>query len=599
MLSEELQRKLDALPAQSGCYIMKDRAGAVVYVGKAVNLRARVAQYFQERTGDSRIFIPFLEDLLGDIEVMITPSEKDAILLENELIKTYRPRFNIKLRDDKNFISLRLSRTHPYPRLEVVRRVRKDGARYFGPYSSASSIRETLGIVNRHFQLRTCTDQVMANRRRPCLQYQIKRCPAPCVYNVPQDEYRRSVEEVALFLEGKADELTTQLHGRMKGAAEKLEYERAAQLRDQLHAIERSLEKQRTVFVDQLDQDVLGFHREGPALEVHLLFFRNGRLTGGRSFSFSKQEFPTEELLSSFLDQYYESGAFIPKELLLPMDLSDAPMREMWLSEKKGERVRVHVPERGEKVPLVEMAMENARHNFEERARSKQNQLEALTRLQSRLRLPRLPRRIECYDISTFQGQLSVGSQVVFSDGEPDKSGYRLFKVRGDAAGDDFASMFQVLTRRLKRGAEEQNLPDLLVVDGGKGQLNVARAALKEAGLTLQEVPLAGLAKSRVLEDEERFAARQGFRVAEAWAEKAGPEPVVPQIGGEGTAAPGPPPPPTRPRRSWAEGRLGKGDLERRPARASLPGHKAPGGVRQNTAEPDPPPRRRDGAHPF
>src|SRR3954464_11614553 len=336
MLSEELKQKLATLPTQPGCYVMKDKAGEVVYVGKAVNLRSRVAQYFQERSGDTRAFIPFLEDLLGDIEVMITPSEKDAVLLENELIKKHRPRFNIRLRDDKNFISLRLSTTHPYPRLEVVRRIRKDGARYFGPFASASSIRETLSIVNRHFQLRTCTDQVMANRRRPCLQYQIKRCPAPCVYSVPQDEYRRSVEEVGLFLEGKADELTTHLTARMRDASDRLQYERAAQLRDQLHAIERSLEKQRTVLGDLLDQDVLGFHRVGPALEIHLLFFRNGRLTGGRSFGFSRQEFPTEELLSSFLDQYYESGAFIPKELLLPLTLDAAAMREMWLSEKKG-----------------------------------------------------------------------------------------------------------------------------------------------------------------------------------------------------------------------------------------------------------------------
>ena len=599
MLSAELKQKLETLPTQAGCYVMKDKAGEVVYVGKAVNLRARVGQYFQERSSDTRAFIPFLEDLLADVEVMITPSEKDAVLLENELIKKYRPRFNIKLRDDKNFISLRLSNTHPYPRLEVVRRVRKDGARYFGPFASASSIRETLSIVNRHFQLRTCTDSVMANRRRPCLQYQIKRCPAPCVYNVPQEEYRRSVDEVALFLEGKADELTGQLQTRMKDAASKLEYERAAQLRDQLHAIERSLEKQRTVLGELLDQDVLGFHREGPALEIHLLFFRNGRLTGGRNFGFGKQEFPTEELLSSFLDQYYESGALIPKELLLPMHLPDAEMREVWLSEKKGERVRVHVPERGEKVRLVEMAMENARQSFEEKARSQQSQLEALSRLQSRLRLPRLPQRIECFDISTFQGQLTVGSQVVFSDGEPDKSGYRLFKVRGDAAGDDFASMFQVLTRRLKRGIEEQNLPDLLVVDGGKGQLNVARAALKEAGLTLQEVPLAGLAKSRVLEDEERFAARQGFRVAEAWAEKAGPEPVVPQIGGEGTAAPGPPDPPSRRGRSRQKGRFVKGDIERSPERVFLPGQKNPVVLRQNTSELHLLARLRDEAHRF
>ncbi|HTO95843.1 MAG TPA: excinuclease ABC subunit UvrC, partial [Myxococcales bacterium] len=485
--------------------------------------------------------------------------------------------------------------THPYPRLEVVRRIRKDGARYFGPYSSASSIRETLAIVNRHFQLRTCTDQVMSNRRRPCLQYQIKRCPAPCVYSVPQEEYRRSVEEVALFLEGKADQLTAQIHGRMKDASGKLEYERAAQLRDQLHAIERSLEKQRTVLGERLDQDVLGYLREGPALEIHLLFFRNGRLSGGRSFGFSKQEFPTGELLESFLDQYYESGAFIPKELLLPLHLPDAEMRELWLSEKKGERVRVHVPERGEKVRLLEMAMENARQSHEEKARSHKSQLEALTRLQSRLRLPRLPRRIECFDISTFQGQLTVGSQVVFVDGEPDKSGYRLFKVRGDAAGDDFASMFQVLTRRLKRGVEEGGLPDLLVIDGGKGQLNVARAALKETGLGLSDVPLAGLAKSRVLEDEERFAARQGFRLAQAWAEKAGPEPEVPQIAGEEPPAPAP----GRLGRSRKKGRFVRSEIERSPERVFLPGQKNPVVLRQNTSELFLLARLRDEAHRF
>src|SRR5438045_15034 len=274
MLSGELKSKLESLPMQAGVYIMKDKAAEVVYVGKAINLRSRVAQYFQPASSDTRAFIPFLEDLLGDVEVMITPSEKDAVLLENELIKKHRPRFNIKLRDDKNFISLRLSRTHPYPRLEVVRRVRKDGARYFRPYASASAIRETLAIVNRHFQPRTCTDQVIANRRRPCLQYQIKRCPAPCVYSVPEEEYQRSVDEVALFLEGKADELTGQLTGRMKDASGNLEFERAAQLRAQLHAIHRSLEKQRTVLGDLLDQDVLGFYREGPALELHFLFFR-------------------------------------------------------------------------------------------------------------------------------------------------------------------------------------------------------------------------------------------------------------------------------------------------------------------------------------
>jgi excinuclease ABC subunit C len=299
--------------------------------------------------------------------------------------------------------------------------------------------------------------------------------------------------------------------------------------------------------------------------------------------------------LESFLDQYYESGAFVPKELLLPLNLADAEMREMWLSEKKGERVRVHVPERGEKVRLVEMAMENARHNFEERAKSQKSKLESLERLQSRLRLPRLPRRIECFDISTFQGQLTVGSQVVFSDGEPDKSGYRLFKVRGDAAGDDFASMYQVLTRRLKRGIGEKNLPDLLVVDGGKGQLNVARAALRELGLELRDVPLAGLAKSRVLEDEQRFAARQGFKVAEAWGEELHPtpDPNPPE------PAPAPDSDRLRRGRSRKKGRFVKGDIERSPERVFLPGQKNPIVLRQNTSELHLLARLRDEAHRF
>src|SRR5438552_2741920 len=459
----------------------------------------------------------------------------------------------------------------------------------------------------------------MANRRRPCLQYQIKRCPAPCVYSVPQEEDQRSVEEVALFLEGKADQLTAQLSSRMKDAAGKLQYERAAQLRDQLQAIERSLGKQRTVLGESIDQDVLGFHREGGLLEIQLLFFRGGRLSGGRSFNFSKQEFPTEELLSSFLDQYYESGAFIPKELLLPLELPDPEAREAWLSERKGERVRVHVPERGEKARLLEMASENARHNFDERQRTQKNSFETLQRLQTRLRLPRLPRRIECFDVSTFQGQLTVGSQVVFTDGEPDKSGYRLFKVRGEAAGDDFASMFQVLTRRLQRGLEQEDLPDLLLVDGGKGQLNVARAALKEVGLSLSNVPLAGLAKSRVLEDEERFAARQGYAMADAWASTSTPNATeTPTTNATETPTPNatetpttnatetetptfssPSPSPSTSGRSRRKGRFVKGEIERSPERVFLPGQKNPVVLRQNTGELFLLARLRDEAHRF
>jgi excinuclease ABC subunit C len=654
MPSPDLQRKIDLLPVTPGVYLMKDRQGEVVYVGKARNLRSRVSQYFQPQTSDTRRFIPFLEELLGDLEVLLTPSEKDALLLENELIKKHKPRFNVRLRDDKNFISLRLSRTHPYPRLEVVRRIRKDGARYFGPYSSASSIRESLQVLNRHFQLRTCTDQVMANRRRPCLQYQIKRCPAPCVYEVPQEEYQRSIAEAALFLEGKADELTDKLRGRMLEAARGLEFERAASLRDQLQAIERSLEKQRTVFTDLIDQDVVGFHREGALLEVQLLFFRNGRLNGGRAFSFPRQEFPTEELLESFLAQYYEGGAVVPKELLLPLPLwgdekaegeagAEARARAesfaQFLSEKRGDKVGVLAPERGEKLRLLEMAKENARHSFEERQRTEQNAVETLRRLQSRLRLARLPRRIECFDMSTFMGQQTVGSQVVFSDGEPDKARYRLYKVRGEAATDDFASMFQVLGRRLAKGIAENDLPDLILVDGGKGQLNVARAALKEAGLKLgTDIMLAGLAKSRVLEDEQRFARRGGFSLADAWAQKAGPEPEVEQLPEDGageddgapraegsapesaaaaegapaaaiapapeeSAAPANVPEPARPGdkagRSRKKGRFTSDALERSPERVFLPGQKNPIVLRQNSSEMFLLQRLRDEAHRF
>ena len=622
---------------------MKDRQGEVVYVGKARNLRARVSQYFQPQTSDTRRFIPFLEELLGDLEVLLTPSEKDALLLENELIKKHKPRFNVRLRDDKNFISLRLSRTHAYPRLEVVRRIRKDGARYFGPYSSASSIRESLQVLNRHFQLRTCTDQVMANRRRPCLQYQIKRCPAPCVYPVPQEEYQQSITEAGLFLEGKADELTTKLQTRMRDAAKALEFERAASLRDQLVAIERSLEKQRTVLTELVDQDVVGFHREGALLEVQLLFFRNGRLNGGRAFSFPRQEFPTEELLESFLQQYYDGGAVVPKELLLPLQLwraaegdaasaADAQARAegfaSFLTEKRGDKVTVLAPERGEKLQLLEMARENARHSFEERQRTEKNALETLTRLQSRLRLPRLPRRIECFDMSTFLGQQTVGSQVVFTDGEPDKARYRLYKVRGEAATDDFASMFQVLGRRLEKGKADGDLPDLILVDGGKGQLNVARAAIKDAGLKLgEEIMLAGLAKSRVLEDEQRFARRGGFSLAAAWADKAGPEPEVEQLpaggAGEGPvvesvteagpaaeqgegqvvadAVPAEATAPVDPRkgRSRKKGRFVNETLERSPERVFLPGQKNPVVLRQNSSEMFLLQRLRDEAHRF
>jgi excinuclease ABC subunit C len=591
MLDAALTAKLDQLPQSPGCYIMKDRGGEIIYVGKALNLRSRVRQYFTK--ADPRAFVQVLDDLLGDIEVLLTNTEKEALLLENELIKKHHPRFNVMLRDDKNFISLRLDVKQPYPRLEVVRRIRKDGARYFGPYSSASSIRETLRVVNRYFQLRTCSDQVMANRRRPCLQYQIKRCPGPCVFAVPAEDYKRSTEDVTLFLSGKTDDLTNQLKDRMKAAAKELRFEDAAYIRDQVVALDRSLEKQRSVNIEPIDQDVFALYREGPLLLIQVLFVRGGKLSGGRHFPYKGQEFPEEELLSQFVSQYYDGGAFLPREILLPFTLGNAGTIEEWLTERKGERVYLLVPERGEKVRLLEMARENAEHNFREWRSRNATDEETLTRLQKRLRLTRLPRRIECYDNSHLQGTLAVGSRVTFSDGEPDKANYRHYKVRTAAGNDDFQMMMEVLHRRLSRGIAEEDLPDLIVIDGGKGQLNVARMVLKDLSL-LERVDLCSLAKSRVVDDEKLFASRQGFSPDDFKVEGQAVEEDVsaaePGIGETPQRGAG---------KSRNRGRYKKGEIERSPERVFLPGQKNPIVLRANSAELFLLQRLRDEAHRF
>ncbi|MCE9666832.1 excinuclease ABC subunit UvrC [Myxococcus stipitatus] len=505
-MDARLQEKLDALPTEPGVYLMKDRRGQIIYVGKAVNLRSRVRSYFT-RTGDTRVFVSLLDELLGDLETVLVHNEKEALLLENELIKKHKPRFNVLLKDDKQFISLRLDRTQPYPRLEVVRKYERDGARYFGPYSSAGAIRETLRIINRYFRLRTCTDHVLANRKRPCLLYQIGRCPAPCVYPVPEEDYRRSVDEVVMFLEGKANELVEGLRLRMKRASMDLKFEEAARVRDQLQAIERSLERQKIATTDFKDQDVFAFHREADRILFYVLWVRQGRINGGQAFPFGSQEFPDAELLASFVNLYYDQGSFVPEEVLLPLEPDDGTQGlEALLSERKGERVRVLVPKRGEKHDLVLMGAKNAEQAFLERRRTKDETDQVLSRLQQRLNLRNFPRRMECFDISHFQGSAIVASQVAVTDGEADKSRYRKYKIKTLEKQDDFASMYEVVTRRLKRGVEEGDLPDLLVIDGGKGQLASAQAAMKDVGVTTVDV--VGLAKSRDLEVFDRDAER-------------------------------------------------------------------------------------------
>ena len=523
-----LRHTLAELPAEPGCYLMKDRAGEVVYVGKAKSLRSRVRSYFGAARADDRAFVGQLEELLGTIEVIVTRSEKEAVLLENQLIKRHRPRFNVVLRDDKDFIVLRLDGGHPFPRLEVrrAREPRDGGARIFGPYSSASSIRETLRIVNRYFQLRTCSDEVLAHRKRPCILYQIHRCPAPCVHELPPGDYARSVEEAVAFLEGRETELRERLQARMREAAAALRFEEAALVRDQLQAVERSLEKQRVLLGDEVDRDVFGLHREGPDLVVHALLMRKGKLQDSRSHPFRGTEAPEAELLSSFLAMYYEREV-PPDEVLLPVEPEGVEALAEVLSERRGRRVRILTPRRGAKADLLEVADRNAAQGFRSWHEKAERREEALAALARALHLHREPRWVECYDISTFQGALAVGSGVSMRDGEPDKAGYRRYRVKGVAGQDDFAMIHEVLGRRLRRAVAEGSFPDLIVIDGGKGQLSAALAAARDLGVATGPEPgnpgvpfveLVGLAKARVLEapGPARVAGPRAARLAAA-----------------------------------------------------------------------------------
>ncbi len=501
-LPDEVRAKLQTLPAHAGVYVFRDRAGKVLYVGKARSLRARVRSYFQPGGSDGRSFVARLEDELGDIETFVTDTEKEAALLENQLIKEHRPRYNVKLRDDKDFLSLRLNRRAQWPRLEVVRRPRPDGSLYFGPYDSASSARQTLRLVNRHFQLRTCTDQELKGRTRPCLQYQIKRCPGPCVYPVEPAAYDEQVRNVALFLDGRHDELLDHLERRMMAAAEALEYERAATIRDQIRAVERVRQTQRVATVRDVDQDVFGLYRRADQAEVAVLVVRGGKLVALRTYDIKNVSLPDDELLASFLVQWY-ARAPIPEEVLLPreieaMDGLAAALGEQRRAQGKRSMPKVRVPRRGPRRKLLQMAIDNAAHAFREKRLAEEDIETRLAQIRDRLHLPKLPRRIECVDVSHIGGEDAVAVIVRLQDGVADRAGYRSYRIKRARGGDDYSAMYEVLSRRFRRGRDAEEgweMPDLLVVDGGKGQLNVALTALK--ALDAPALPIVGLAKEK------------------------------------------------------------------------------------------------------
>lgn len=493
----DYEAKIALVPHEPGCYLMRDKRAKIVYIGKAKDLKKRVRSYFRA-SGDTRHFVARLPYILGDIDFIVTGNEKEAILLENTLIKEHKPKFNVRLKDDKNYLSLRIDLKATWPRIQVVRKRKDDGARYFGPYHSGRSVRRTLRIVNRYFNLRTCPDSVLNNRSRPCLQYQIKRCPAPCVFDLDREEYMQNVQEVILFLEGRGTELVDGLTAKMLAASEALDFEVAAHFRDQIQAINTVLEQQVAVTDPRVDRDAIGFYRQGDRLTIQLLFVRGGKLEGARSFSYQDQEFPDTEVLSSFLNLYYNSGSEPPQEILLPVELepSEVENYEEIFGEIARRRVYIQTPKRGQKKSLVDVAMTNAKHSFEDDHKKKDRATDLLDKLAKRLKLKHYPERIECYDISNLQGKQIVASQVTFIGGQPEKSEYRRYKMRSVDAQDDFASMREVLMRRFKRALDEDaDLPNLVVIDGGKGQLGQAMTVFEDLGV--HDVELISLAKAR------------------------------------------------------------------------------------------------------
>jgi excinuclease ABC subunit C len=490
----ELEEQISNLPTGPGVYLMKDRAGTVLYIGKAKNLRSRVRTYFG-KSGDTRLSLRFFMPKVRQVETLLTDTEKEALILENTLIKKHKPRHNIDLKDDKTYFRLKFSLNENFPKLSLVRKVKRDGARYFGPFASSAAVKETLKALGNLFPLRTCSESSFRHRSRPCLNHQIRKCLGPCCGLVSPEKYAELVQEVLLFLEGKSSQLVKLLREKMAAASEALNFEEAARIRDQITAVEQTLEKQKAVSTSSADRDVIAFHRQEKAWEFQILFFRRGLLVGHKSFHFSRLNLPDEEALSAFLRRYYAEEPSLPEEVLIPLPLEDEPLLGEWLSEKRGGKVEVLAPQRGQKRSLVEMARKNAEHAFREKIGEKENLSLLLQELKEKLRLKALPRRIECFDISNLFGTLAVGSMVTFLDGRPDRSQYRHFKVHAPSFPDDYAMMYEILKRRYGKLDPGKEGPDLLMVDGGKGQLNVALAVLADLGL--QDLSAIGLAKDK------------------------------------------------------------------------------------------------------
>jgi len=484
-MADDLHTKLTGVSSDPGVYLMKDDAAQVIYVGKAANLKKRLASYFQ-RPFHTDLKTGILVKKIKAFDTIVTGTEQEALILEANLIRKYRPRYNIILKDDKRFLSLCINVNEPYPNLTLTRKIKKNGSLYFGPFASAGAVRQTLKIINKTFKLRKCRNQKLKNRERPCLNYQMDACLAPCCLPVDQDAYLKIVKEVILFLKGRTPALIKKIKLEMLSVAASQDYEQAALLRDHMFALERILEKQVVVSNDLKDRDVIGLARSGDYAMITLLFVRAGKLLGKRNFEFTQILSADAEMIGSFMRQYYEKTPFIPAEILTPISVEDADLSEARFQELKGKKVSIRFPQRGEKVKLTEMARNNADNALKAMLDAIAADTDLLMRLRDRLDMARIPWRVECFDNSNIAGTDPVAGMVVFEKGKPLKAAYRKYKIKSVIGPDDYASMAEVLQRRYGKGAKAKKsepFPDLLMVDGGKGQLNIAVAIINELGL--------------------------------------------------------------------------------------------------------------------
>src|SRR5215470_4189929 len=495
-----LAEKLESVPLRPGVYLFKGKGGEILYVGKARVLRDRVRSYFQASRAPFELHKSRLVEAIADLELVVTDTEMEALALENNLIKRHKPPYNVRLRDDKNHPYLKLTLAEEYPRLYVVRRPGEDGNVYGGPYIPASLGRKTAALVRKLFGIRSCKETLNGRRPRPCLQYQIKRCLAPCVAEVCSlDRYRQASEDARLFLEGRTEEVVRRLKAEMEQAAEEDRFEEAASQRDQIRALVRLEAPQKITTTELEERDLFAAWVEGDRAALQVFSVRDGKVVSREGYLLDRLTEP-ETVLSQTIQQYYASGRYVPREVLVPHEVPDRELLEAWLSERRGGVARIRVPQRGEKLRLLELVVRNARLAFEMEWKLPRKQSQEILRaLRDLLDLEIEPRRIECFDISNIQGSDIVASMVCFEEGLPKKSEYRKFRIRGvSGAPDDFASMREVVGRRYRRLLEEgKELPDLVLIDGGKGQLGAAVAALEELGLGDQ--PVASLAKREEL----------------------------------------------------------------------------------------------------